>query len=107
MRSHGKAILRDAIALLQQRGATNIHHWMGGKHVRLLASYHGLPVITTVPLTPSDWRSGRNALADLKRKLRSVEQMVVSRTVGGDVTGHKSRSRNHGGSPPSVIRVVR
>ena len=99
MRSHGKAILRDAIELLQQRGATNIHHWIGGKHVRLLASYHGMRVITTVPVTPSDWRSGRNALADLKRKLRSVEQMAVARTVGCEVTRRNSCNMHGGGEP--------
>jgi len=73
MKSRGNEILRDAIELLRSQGATDIRHRVGGKHIKLTASYRGLLIVTTVPGTPSDWRAGRNTMACLKRQLRTAD----------------------------------
>ncbi|MCK1502961.1 MULTISPECIES: hypothetical protein [unclassified Bradyrhizobium] len=73
MRSHGNEILRGAVALLKAEGATNISHRLGGKHIKLTANYRGSPIRTTLAVTPSDWRAGRNTMAVLKRQLRAAE----------------------------------
>lgn len=53
-------------------GATGVRIEQGGKHPRLIGSFDGKGFIYGFPSTPSDWRSWRNCLSDLRRKLGVV-----------------------------------
>jgi hypothetical protein len=72
MKSHGSEICRGAIAMLKAKGATEIQLRYGGKHIKLRAIYRDALIVATLPGTPSDWRSKRNAMASLKRQLRAA-----------------------------------
>jgi hypothetical protein len=71
--TRGKEILCDCQRLLRRCGATGIEHRRGGKHVHLLWNYRGKNGKTVLPSSPSDRRSCLNAIAYLKRQLRSIE----------------------------------
>lgn len=66
-------LLHDAVTMLKSRGATNIQHRIGGRHIKLHAVYHGMPIMATMAITPSDWRACRNNRALLRRMLQAID----------------------------------
>lgn len=81
MRSLRRPLLRDTIDFLKSNGAQDSKPSHGGKHLKVRFRFASQNLVSTVSVSPSDWRVGRQQRTQLKRILREATARAAMRTV--------------------------
>jgi hypothetical protein len=68
-----RTVLSFVLSVIEKADGADLQRIDQGKHAKVRWTYRGQPLTTVCPCTASDYRSGKNAVALVKRQMREID----------------------------------